>query len=357
MNGVFTNLQGPVVVTGGAGFIGTNLCNRLALAGHDVIIYDNLSRNGSKDNLEWLSIQHGNKIKPVIADVRNASDLNRCIQCASVVFHLAAQVAVTTSINDPREDFDVNLGGTINVLESVRKSKKCKFLLYTSTNKVYGQLCDLALQKDNKRYIPIDEQAMKGINERRNLDFHSPYGCSKGGSEQYVLDYARIYNLPAVVFRMSCMYGPHQFGNEDQGWVAHFVINHLEKKGITLFGDGFQVRDVLYVDDLIHAFALAIKNIENIKGNAFNIGGGPQNAVSLLETIDFISELDGAEANKIYAPWRSGDQKFYISDFSDFSVKTGWEPKVSWRNGVKRLYRWLSENRISKVSMEKENVG
>ncbi len=333
-----------VLITGGAGFIGTNLANRLLEKGHNVAVYDNLSRPGVEQNLEWLVSRHKN-IGVMVADVRDHLALEKAVEEASHVFHLAAQVAVTTSLIDPVFDFDVNLKGTINLLEAIRKSKHRPSLIFTSTNKVYGNLDDIEIRRNSTRYYPVDSALEKsGIGEYRSLDFHSPYGSSKGSADQYILDYARTYGLRNVVFRMSCIYGPHQFGTEDQGWVAHFILKALKGGKITLYGDGMQVRDILYVEDLIDAFEATWENIGDLKGEVFNMGGGPGNVVSLQELIKMLEEFLDERIRVSFEDWRQGDQKYYVSDFSKFSKATGWLPEVSCKDGVEKLYNWLREN-------------
>jgi CDP-paratose 2-epimerase len=280
-----------------------------------------------------------------IADVRDPQSLRSAVRSAEQVFHFAAQVAVTTSLTDPRHDFDVNVGGTLNLLEVIRAAENPPPLVFTSTNKVYGGLLDLALQHNGKRYQPLDAALRTGISEQRALDFHSPYGCSKGAADQYVLDYARTFGIPALVFRMSCIYGLHQNGTEDQGWVAHFLIRALEQKRLTLYGDGMQVRDVLFADDLVDAFLLAESNIHTLSGQAFNIGGGLGNTISLLDLLDLIEALNGEKPKVTIKDWRPGDQRYYVSDTRKFKLATGWAPKVNVDQGVHQLYRWLQERR------------
>jgi CDP-paratose 2-epimerase len=337
----------PVVITGGAGFIGTNLADRLLCDGRRVRLLDNLSRPGVERNLEWLRAQHGERLAVEIADVRDAAAVRKAVRGAEAVFHFAAQVAVTTSLDAPLHDYEVNAGGTLNVLEAVRAADgEPPPLVFTSTNKVYGGMEDVALRCEGRRYEPADrELAARGFSEDRRLDFHSPYGCSKGAADQYVLDYARSYGLRAVVFRMSCIYGPHQFGTEDQGWVAHFLIRAVEGRPITLYGDGCQVRDVLYVGDLVRAFLLAEERIDEIGGRAFNIGGGPGNTVSLLEVIDRIGALHGRRPEVAFEGWRTGDQRYYVSDVRRFAAATGWQPRVGVEEGLGNLYNWLLEMR------------
>jgi CDP-paratose 2-epimerase len=333
----------PILITGGAGFIGTNLAGRLLSAGRPVLIYDDLSRPGVEGNLNWLTEQYGDLVRVEIADIRDRQTLRRAVQDVDGVFHFAAQVAVTTSLTDPRRDFEINVGGTLNLLEAMRSLETPPPLLFTSTNKVYGSLSDLPLEKNGTRYQPLDTSLRTGVSEDRRLDFHSPYGCSKGAADQYVLDYARTFGLPAVVFRMSCIYGLHQMGTEDQGWVAHFLIRAIHKKPLVLYGDGLQVRDILFVEDLVDAFLLAHANMHTLSGEAFNIGGGLGNTLSLRELIDMIEAIDGRKVDWRVQPWRCADQRYYVSDTRKFKSATGWSPKVNARQGVERLYRWLLE--------------
>ena len=331
-----------VLVTGGSGFVGTNLAHRLLTDGHRVCVFDNLSRPGVERNLEWLRAEHGDQLIVKTADVRDAGAVRDAVRRASHVFHLAAQVAVTTSLDDPFSDFEVNARGTINVLEAIRNSHQKPPLFFTSTNKVYGGLEDVALREERQRYTPIDDAiAQHGVSEARPLDFHSPYGCSKGSADQYVIDYARSFGLQTVVFRMSCIYGPHQFGTEDQGWVAHFLIRALNGEPITVYGDGKQVRDILFVEDLIDAFVLAMKKIDVCSGYAFNIGGGAANTISLRELLALLRKLEGREARVDWGDWRTGDQKYYVSDSSLFHERTGWRPTTRTTDGIRALREWL----------------
>ncbi|MDI6853045.1 MAG: GDP-mannose 4,6-dehydratase [Deltaproteobacteria bacterium] len=336
------------LITGGAGFIGTNLARRLLAEGRPVMIYDNLSRPGVEQNLRWLKAQYGEKLKVKIADMRNPIPLKAAVERADQVFHLAAQAAVTTSLANPAEDFDINLRGTINLLEALRLLKSPPPLVFTSTNKVYGPLEEIGLRRNGTRYEPSDPIIKNwGVDERRAVNFCSPYGCSKGASDLYILDYSKTYGLPAVVLRMSCIYGPHQLGTEDQGWVAHFLIRALRAQPITIFGDGFQVRDILYVEDLVNALLLAAANMEKTRGQAFNMGGGPANAVSLIELLAMIKGVNKSRPPLVYSGWRQGDQKFYISDTRKFKEFTGWGPEVGVQDGVKHLYKWLKKKQQS----------
>ncbi|MBW4561506.1 MAG: GDP-mannose 4,6-dehydratase [Mojavia pulchra JT2-VF2] len=338
--------QRPVLITGGAGFIGTNLAHRLLSSGRTVLIFDNLSRPGVEANLRWLREVHGDRVQIQIADIRDSYAITEAVQCAEQIFHLSAQVAVTTSLKNPIHDFEVNIRGTLNLLEAMRNMENPPPLVFTSTNKVYGDLQDIKLQLNSKRYQPVDELIRNsGISEGRSLAFHSPYGCSKGAADQYVLDYAHTFGLSTVVFRMSCIYGPHQFGTEDQGWVAHFLISAIEGQPICLYGDGMQVRDVLFVEDLVDAFLLAQNCIHKLSGQAFNIGGGAANTISLLELIDLIGKIQGNRPNVKFDCWRPGDQRYYVSDTSKFTAATGWKPQVNVRQGVQQLYQWLLKSR------------
>ena len=340
--------QAPVLVTGGAGFIGSNLADRLASRGRRVRIYDNLARAGVEENLDWLRSRHGGLIEPWIGDVRDQAKLASAAHGVASVFHFAAQVAVTTSIAKPDEDFEINIRGTLNLLEALRAQSAPPPLVFTSTNKVYGALSNVAFAPRAARHVPADlELAETGVSESQALDLYSPYGCSKGAADQYVLDYARIYGLRTVVFRMSCIYGTRQFGTEDQGWVAHFLISALADRPITIYGDGRQVRDVLYVDDLIDAFELAESGMARLSGRAFNIGGGPQNAVSLREMLDMIGRLVGRRPRVEHGPTRPGDQPWYVSDIRSFAEASVWRPAIAPREGLARLHRWL-EPRIAK---------
>jgi CDP-paratose 2-epimerase len=334
--------KGPVLITGGAGFIGANLANHLLCAGEEVLIYDNLSRAGVERNWQWLHTHHGNRVHLEIADTRNPKTLRHAVRNAKAIFHFAAQVAVTTSLDDPAFDFEVNALGTLNLLHAWRELQEPPPLIYTSTNKVYGSLSGIALQQLNNRYEPADaELRERGINEEQPLEFYSPYGCSKGSADQYVLDHARTFGLPALVFRMSCIYGPHQFGTEDQGWVAHFLIKAREGETLTFYGDGHQVRDILFVDDLVRAFCHARENLPRLSGQAFNIGGGPRNSISLKDLLDHMEGIDGRRPAVSYADWRPGDQRYYVTDFSKFTKATGWQPQTSVTEGLARLSAWL----------------
>lgn len=335
----------PALITGGAGFVGCNVADRLLRAGREVIVYDALHRPGVERNLAWLRAEHGDRVHAVVADVRDADAMRGAVREAGEVYHFAAQVAVTTSLVDPLDDFTVNAQGTITLLEALRAESARRAappLLFTSTNKVYGDLADVDMTVVGQRWQPADAAvAARGMGEARPLDFHSPYGCSKGAADQYVLDWARSYGLPTMVFRMSCIYGPHQYGTEDQGWLAHFLIRALDGDEIVLYGDGRQVRDALFVEDLVDAMLLARRDAARLAGRAFNIGGGPTNTISLLELLDRIGELTGRRPRVRHEPWRTGDQRWYVSDVRTFGAATGWTPRVGVEAGVRRLHEWL----------------
>lgn len=331
-----------VIVTGGAGFIGSNAADRHLARGDDVVVVDNLSRRGSEANLAWLRSRGGSLVFQR-ADVRDAETMVRTFRehaDAERVVHLAGQVAVTSSVEDPRTDFEVNAAGTLNVLEAMRSGGSQATLLYASTNKVYGQLPGVGSVLRNGRY---ELESLDGICEEQPLDFHSPYGCSKGSADQYVRDYARIYGMRTVVLRQSCIYGYRQFGMEDQGWMAWFCIAARLRVPLRIYGDGKQVRDVLFVEDLLDAFDAAAEHAP-AGGAIYNIGGGPANAVSLLEVIGELERLCGHPLHRTFGGWRPGDQKVYVSRIARAQQELGWAPRVYWRTGVERLYRWVEDN-------------
>jgi len=342
----------PILITGGAGFIGSNLADRLAQEGEQVIVFDALSRPGVERNLAWLKERHGDRIASVIADIRDEDEVVRAAADAKAVFHLAAQVAVTTSMADPREDFEVNIRGTVNVLDAIRNGSEKVPVIFASTNKVYGDLADFPFETLDDRHSPIGAVADRGIDEGRPLDFHTPYGCSKGAADQYVLDYCRSFGIPTVVFRMSCIYGQRQMGTEDQGWVAHFLIRALENRAITLYGDGKQVRDILDVADAVDAYVAALRHIGQVQGRAFNLGGGPRNAVSLLQLIDEIAHVTGRDVEIGFEGWRPGDQRWYVSDARAAHSALGLSHARPWRDGVRALAQWLAEERGLQLTLE-----
>ena len=336
----------PVLITGGAGFIGCNIADRLAAEGHDIIVYDALKRPGVETNLAWLEARHGSRISRMVADVRDGARLGEAVAQAKAIFHLAAQVAVTTSIVDPREDFEINIGGTFNLLEAVRLKAPTTPVLFASTNKVYGDLADLAFEIDDEAYRPRDPRhRANGIGEDRPLSFHTPYGCSKGAADQYVLDYTRSYGLRAAVMRMSCIYGARQMGTEDQGWVAHFIISALLRRPIAIYGDGYQVRDILDVSDAVDAYLAAWRRIDDVRGCAFNLGGGPGNAISLRRLLSHVRDLIGRDLDISFADWRAGDQRYFVADTRAARAALDLGNPLDWRTGVARLVRWLADAR------------
>ncbi len=334
----------PVLITGGAGFIGCNLADRLAREGHDVLVYDALMRPGVDANLAWLKQRHPARISAVVADVRDETAITAAAREASAVFHLAAQVAVTTSFDDPYRDFDINTRGTLLLLEALRQRNDPIPFIYASTNKVYGDLGELELERVGECYLPRDAYVRRhGVGEDQPLSLHTPYGCSKGAADQYVLDYARSFGLPTVVMRMSCIYGPRQLGTEDQGWVAHFVRAAVDGKPITIYGDGCQVRDLLHVGDAVEAYLAAWRRIATARGNAFNLGGGPSNAVSVLQVVSEIGTIAGRPLDITFADWRPSDQRYYASDIRKAIRMLQLPGPRNWRGGLRDLYRWMKD--------------
>lgn len=343
----------PALITGGAGFIGSNLAASLLADGEEVIILDNLSRPGVHENLAWLKDEFGDRLHPFLADIRDLPMIEPAFADASSVFHLAAQTAVTTSLDQPIDDFEVNARGTLNVVEAVRRAGGLAPLIFASTNKVYGSLDDLEMIELEDRYIPADEATRKhGIGEARPLDLCTPYGCSKGTADQYVLDYSRSFGLRSAVLRMSCIYGPRQFGTEDQGWVAHFLIQALKGEPITVYGDGKQVRDVLHVNDAVAAYRMLRARIADVSGEAFNLGGGPGNAVSLQTVLQQIGVLSNQRPKLNFDNWRQGDQPYFVADTTKLRERIGWQAKIGWKAGLADLAAWLREHRDLEGSAE-----
>lgn len=337
------------LVTGGAGFVGSNLAHALLSRGEDVILLDNLSRSGVERNVRWLREEHGDRMRLELADVRDPWALRELVRRADCVFHFAAQAAVATGLVAPRLDFGVNAAGTLNLLEALRELGEPPPLIFTSTNEVYGALPDVPLRRSGTRYEPSDPHVRAhGVGEARPLDLHSPYGCSKGVADQYVLDYARCFGLPAAVFRMSCVYGPRQHGSEEQGWVAHFLRQALQGAPITIYGDGLQVRDVLYVGDLVDALLLAVDRIDDVRGHAFNVGGGPENTMSLVELLDRIAQMLGRRPEVRHGPWRPGDPRYYCSDYRKLQRVTGWRPTTTIDRGLEQLREWLAPSGVER---------
>lgn len=309
----------------------------------DVVVFDNLSRLGAEQNLEWLRSK--GKLTFIKGDIRDFSalqDLFHNHPDVRVVYHMAAQVAVTTSVQNPREDFEVNALGTLNLLEAVRLSGIRPIIIYASTNKVYGAMQNVEIDERETayRYASLPH----GVSEQMPLDFYSPYGCSKGAADQYVRDYWRIYNIPTIVFRQSCIYGPRQFGMEDQGWVAWLIIAALLNKPITIYGNGKQVRDLLYIDDLIDCYLAAIEKIETTQGRVFNIGGGATNQISVLDFLDRVKQLLNRDITYRFAELRPGDQKIYVSDIREAQRAFGWSPKTTIDQGMQKTYDWMVDN-------------
>jgi len=342
-------MRKQILITGGAGFIGTNLAARLCEDGARVRVLDNLSRPGSERNLTWLYDHAGGQVELLRGDVLDRSAVARALEGVDAVVHLAAQVAVTASLTDPVSDFQVNALGTLHLLEALRAREVRPPLIYTSTHEVYGALEDVALSVNGRRYRPTDRHLrLHGFSELRPLDFCNPHGCSKGSADQYVLDYARTYHLPATVLRLGCAYGPHQLGTEGQGWVTHFLLRALEGDPITLHGDGRQVRDVLHADDLVEAFAAALSRFDRVGGKAFNVGGGPTNTVSPLELLSLIETVGGRRLEVRLGAWRPADQRYFVSNTQRFHEATGWSPRVDVPNGVRRLHQWLSSEWVAR---------
>lgn len=333
-----------ILITGGAGFIGCNLAAHFIRAGHTVTVFDNFSRRGSESNHRWLEADFPKSFSVVRGDVRDAAAIAKAAAGQEAIFHLAGQVAVTTSVTNPREDFEINALGTFNTLEAARLSGSHPIFVYTSTNKVYGGMEAARIVEDARRYRFAD--MAQGCAETWPLDFHSPYGCSKGAGDQYARDYHRIYGLRTVVFRQSAIYGPRQFGVEDQGWLAYFAICTAIGKPFTIYGDGKQVRDLLYIDDLARAFELAVQNIDRAAGQVYNIGGGPEKTLAVwTETQPLLENLSGRKLSVKYGDWRPGDQKVYVSNIAKARAEFGWEPRVNPEEGLTKLWEWIQANK------------
>ncbi len=333
-----TGASRPVLVTGGSGFIGANLADRLADEGHRVLIYDALARAGVERNLRWLARRHPGRVSFALGDLRDEAALSEAASAAQAVFHLAGQVAVTTSMVQPLADFEVNARGTLALLEALRRRNPEAPLVFASTNKVYGDLADIALLREGESYLPADPALRtRGVDEQRPLCFHTPYGCSKGTADQYVLDYAHSFGLRTAVLRMSCIYGERQLGTEDQGWVAHFLLRAIADHDLTIYGDGRQVRDVLHVSDAVAAYMAAWARIGTVAGRAYNLGGGPANAISLLQLVGHIEDLLGRRVEVAFSDWRPGDQRYFVADTGAARRDLGLKPALGWREGVARL--------------------
>lgn len=333
-------------ITGGAGFIGCNSADYFLRQGHQVTIFDNFSRKGGASNLDWLHEQHATGLTIVRGDIRDFAALTAAVQTAApdAVLHLAGQVAVTTSVIDPRTDFEINALGTFNVLEAVRAHCPQAAVLYASTNKVYGGMEELTIAEGPTRYHYTEFPA--GVPETYPLDFHSPYGCSKGAGDQYMRDYARIYGLRTVVLRQSCIYGPRQFGVEDQGWVAHFIIATVLGRSLTIFGDGKQVRDLLHVYDLVRLYETVIHQIDRAAGQVFNVGGGASHSLSIWSEFGpLLADIHGTAVPVRYGAWRPGDQQVFIADIAKAAAQLGWQPQIDPATGIRQLYEWVSANK------------
>src|SRR3982074_2990779 len=336
------NHDRPILITGGCGFIRRHLADTLARRGDKVIAFDNLSRGGVRENAQWLKIRHGDLVSIVTGDIRDSISVIEAVRGARGVLHLAAQVAVTGSMQDPVEDFEINARGTLNTLEAIRLHNPSAPIIFASTNKVYGRLVsDEQIKKAGRSHGPAVAQFASGVGEDASLDLYSPYGCSKGAADQYVRDYARVYGLNAAVLRMSCIYGPRQFGTEDQGWLAHFMLRSILGEPLTIFGDGLQVRDALHVSDAVAAWIAVLEQMESIRGRVFNLGGGPENTISLLELIEQIALMRGAAPSLSFDRWRPGDQPWYVSRFDALTSAVGWKPQVPLREGLQSLLDWL----------------
>lgn len=335
-----------VIITGGCGFIGSNVAARFLNKGDTVIIFDNLSRCGSVDNLKWLESLDG-KFTFIEGDIRDFSLLASTFSLhnnVDFVLHMVAQVAVTKSVRNPREDFEINSLGTFNLLEAIRTKGITPYLLYASTNKVYGNLSHLNIVEKKTRYDSLSRP--DGIDESEPIDFYSPYGCSKGSAEQYVRDYSRIYGIPATVLRQSCIYGPRQMGVEDQGWIAWFIIAALLNRSLVIYGDGKQVRDLLYIDDLIDCYELCYRYAGRCSGEIYNVGGGREASLSVwVELKSLLENYLHQNLQVSYSEWRPGDQKWYISEIQKISNITGWKPKIFPKEGIPLLIRWMEQHR------------
>lgn len=341
-----------ILITGGCGFLGSNLAEKILVEKkHELTLLDNLYRFGSEENLQWLKSK--GDFNFIMGDVRNRETIEEVFakKLPDVVFHLAGQVAMTTSINDPRSDFEINVLGTINILESVRKYVPKAIIIYSSTNKVYGDLENVTYYETDTRYQAIGYE--NGFDENTQLSFHSPYGCSKGAADQYMLDYHRIFGLKTIVFRHSSMFGGRQFSTYDQGWIGWFCQKAVETKlgtldqPFTISGNGKQVRDVLHAHDMVSLYFTAVDHAETLKGNAFNIGGGMGNSLSLIELFLILEASLNIKLNYTKLPFRESDQKVFVADLSKINLMTGWIPKVTKENGIKLMIEWLFSKQLN----------
>lgn len=339
-----------ILVTGGVGFIGSNLSDYYLNKGCEVTVFDNLSRKGTEKNLEWLRSNHKKNLTFIKDDIRNFDSLLNASKDVDMILHTAAQVAVTTSVKNPREDFEINALGTFNVLESARQNNTNPIIIFCSTNKVYGNNVNaIPIIEKEARYEFSDSKFIDGIPEDFSTDAneHTPYGSSKYAADVFMRDFSAVYGMKTVTFRCSCIYGTRQFGNEDQGWVAHFIISSILKKPIVIYGDGKQVRDILFIDDLIRAFETASKHIKKTKGQVFNAGGGPENTISILELIKILEKLTRNKISFGFDDWRPFDQKVYISNIKKAKRTFGWEPKITKEEGIKKLFDWVNSEKKS----------
>lgn len=336
------------LITGGCGFLGSNIAASVVARGHEVTVFDNLSRHGSTVNLDWLRCQGA--VRFVHGDIRNPSEVLQVIKdsAAEVLFHLAGQVAMTTSMRNPRLDFEINALGSLNVLEAVRQVSPETAVIYSSTNKVYGDLGSLVCQEVDRRYV-LPERPY-GIDEDSPLNFHSPYGCSKGAADQYMLDYARVFGLNTVVFRHSSMYGGRQFATYDQGWIGWFCAQMVHQAAdaaapaFTISGNGKQVRDVLHAKDMVELYVSAGDEVDQIRGRAFNIGGGMANSLSILELLDFLGAELGVRARVEHLPVRESDQRVFVANLSRIQSLLGWSPQIGWQEGLRKMLVWVKSH-------------
>ena len=336
------------LITGGCGFLGSNIASEIIKLGYDLVVFDSLYRYGSVQNLEWLKKQ--GEFEFIHGDIRNTNDVERIIKLhqPDVIYHLAGQVAMTTSIADPRMDFEVNVGGSFNLLNAVRLYSPDSTVIYSSSNKVYGDLEQFSYRETDSRYECIDKP--NGFDESVGLDFHSPYGASKGSADQYMLDFARIYGIKTVVFRHSSMFGGRQFATADQGWIGWFtkqaidIKNGIQKEPFTISGNGKQVRDIAYASDMVDLYLRAYKNIDHIKGQVFNVGGGISNSSSLLELFTFLEKELDIKLKYQQLPVRESDQRVFVADLKKTKKLILWEPKISKEEGVRKMIEWLKFN-------------
>lgn len=346
------NTNKPILITGGAGFIGINLADKLLSNNFTVRIFDDLSRNGVEQNLNWLCEKYKERVQIQLGSIKQYDSVYKAVKNCESIYHFAAQVSLSASLVNPLEDFETNVKGTLHLLEAVKNSTPISSFVFTSSGKVYGSLHNIELTENHTRYLLKEPSIYNhGFNESMPVRFNTPYGCSKGSADQYVLDYFSSFNIPSVVLRLGSIYGPHQHGSEEQGWLTHFLLQTINLNGFTIFGDGRQVRDVLYIDDLVEALDLVRKNIKKTAGHIFNIGGGINNSISLLELMDTIFSISGLKPKILFDDWRTGDQKYYVSDTAKIKKMLNWSPSITVQNGIKKLYKWLLENKLTKAQL------